>query len=472
MKQRKIVFFSLMLALFFVAFANSVQASDRAANDTKNIISDTLIITIPTAERFVLDNGIIVYFIKDSELPLLHLTAVIKGGVADDPVGQEGSAEILLAAMRTGGTKTYSANAIDERLDYLATSISTSAGEEYASLSLSSLRENVDESLAIFGSILQEPLLAPEKIDIQKKLTSEGIKRIPDDAQSLVFQRFNRLMHANNTRCRIPTVDSINSISRDNLISLYENLFNEQNTYIAVSGAIDTEDIKAKLNRAIGAWKVPVKTRTLAIVSAPANNIYFIKKDTPQSIIIKGWLAPQKAADESYPFQIVNMIIGGSTHTSHLFQEIRTNKGLAYAAGSSYSRYRDYGNFVAYAFVKSAATLEALAMMDDIITETHNGKFIDAEIEEVKNSIENRFVFAFTSPFGVASQLLEMEYEYLPADYLSGYCKKIRNITKEQLQAVAKKYLSANSSLTIIIGPSSTLEELRKKEPRVIEIGD
>src|SRR5574340_296403 len=48
---------------------------------------------IPKAERITLDNGLIVYFMEDHEVPLVTISSVIRSGSIYDPPGKEGLAE-------------------------------------------------------------------------------------------------------------------------------------------------------------------------------------------------------------------------------------------------------------------------------------------------------------------------------------------------------------------------------------------
>ena len=76
-----------------------------------------------------------------------------------------------------------------------------------------------------------------------------------------------------------------------------------------------------------------------------------------------------------------------------------------------------------------------------------------------KNSINNGFIFSFTSPQQIAWQQMKLEYDGLPADFLSSYRDKINNVKIEDLNAIAVKYLKKNNN-TLILGNTGKFGEL------------
>jgi len=73
---------------------------------------------MPQAERIALDNGMVLFYLKDNELPLVSVSALVRTGSLHDPPGKEGTAELTASVMRTGGTSGISSTEMDQRLDF------------------------------------------------------------------------------------------------------------------------------------------------------------------------------------------------------------------------------------------------------------------------------------------------------------------------------------------------------------------
>ena len=144
-------------------------------------------------------------------------------------------------------------------------------------------------------------------------------------------------------------------------------------------------------------------------------------KDLSQSTVIFGWLAPAKKSAQFFPLEIIDFIVGSGGFRSRLFQEIRTNRGLAYSTGSFYTAKSDYGFFGAYALTKSESTLEVMSLLRGILRDIGQKPLPPKELDMTKSSILNSFIFSFTSANQIALQQLMIEYEDLPGDYLITY---------------------------------------------------
>src|SRR5262245_20224060 len=93
---------------------------------------------VPTADqhRSVLKNGMIVYAIEDRSLPKTDLTITLRAGSFWEPAGKEGLASMTGSVMRTGGTEKTDAEALDERLEFLAIQLGVSIGDTQANANL------------------------------------------------------------------------------------------------------------------------------------------------------------------------------------------------------------------------------------------------------------------------------------------------------------------------------------------------
>jgi predicted Zn-dependent peptidase len=171
-------------------------------------------------------------------------------------------------------------------------------------------------------------------------------------------------------------------------------------------------------------------------------------------------LAPGKKNPDTYPFEVLDFIVGSGGFKSRIFQEIRDNRGLAYSTGSSYTVRSDYGVFAAYAMTKSSSTATVLSLLRSIM-EDAKIKYIDKkDLAWATKSINNNFIFSFQSADQIARQQLMLEYDKLPPDYLDTYREKIANVQPEELKKVAIKYLSADETVTFILGNESAYSQV------------
>ncbi len=417
--------------------------------------------TPATAERVVLNNGIVVYLFEDHELPLLNVSAVIRTGSNYDPTGKEGLAELTGAVMRSGGTDTLTGDAVDEILDFVAASLHISMNRDSALVNLSILKKDLDEGLNIFSQIVTKPAFAQNKLKLVKDLLIEDIRRIADDPKKLAFREFKRVFYKDNPAGRFPSISSVTNISRDDLVQFHSRFFYPENIMISITGNISKEEAIAKINQYLGSWN---QSRKYNVAPPPPTKqkgvIYFLAKSTPQSIIICANLAPGKKEQEAYAFDVLDFVLGSGGFKSRIFKEIRNDRGLAYSTGSIYTKRSDYGVFAAYAMTKAESTSEVLSLLQSIVRDSRTKPFHKDDVAWATRSINNNFIFSFQSADQIAHQQLMIEYDKLPPDYLATYRNRIADVRQEDLKKAAVKYLSADETVTFILGNESAYSQV------------
>lgn len=459
MKSKLIFSFFLLCAFFLHPMA--LAATPPSLPDPDRITYKPLSFTPPKVERVTLHNGIVLYILENRELPLVKITAVIRTGSMYDPHEKEGLAELTGQVMRTGGIEGMAGSELDNALESMAAIMTMSVNRDSGVLSLSVLRNDREKGLDLFSRILMKPRFETEKLILAKDLKAEELRRMADDPQKLAFREFGRLMHEGSPRGRLATTDSIGRIQREDLIHFHNRFFHPKNVMIAISGDIDRQEAEALVNRHFGNWQSSeTKPERLPLPRPEEGKVFFLSKDLPQSIVIFGWLAPAKEDPRSFPFTIIDFIVGSGGFRSRVFQEIRTNQGLAYSAGSFYSERSGYGIFGAYAVTKSESTVTVISLLRGIIEELGKKPVPAKELDITKNSILNSFIFSFTSADRIALQQLMIEYNDLPEDYLLTYRNNINNVTIKDISTVAGETLDPDKAIVLVVGNDQAYKDI------------
>jgi len=354
--------------------------------------------------------------------------------------------------MKTGGTQALRSADIDNQFDLLAASPSITASIDYVQIDLSLLNKDIDQGLNLLSQVLITPAFEQNKFDLARGLKSEELRRLKDDPQMLAVREFNRLIYRDNARGRLASTKSLKNIKRDDLIEFHGNFFQPQNIMFAVTGDISRNEAVSKIKRYFGHW--PSRGNDIRPPAPPRNSpagLFYINKEIPQSTIISGLLSPGKNNSDFYAFTVLDFIIGSGGFPSRIFSAVRNNEGLAYSAGSFYRARPDHGVFAAYAFTKTESTFQTISLIDSVLKKVQADTITSQEIEWAKKSINNGFIFSFTSPRQIAWQQMKVDYDKLPADYLSTYRSKIESIQVGDVNKIAIGYLNKKNT-TLILG--------------------
>jgi zinc protease len=455
------IHFIFLLCLLILLTSCPSYAAPRTVKDPRGIQYKPFSYEPPKAERMTLDNGLILYILEDHELPLLKIHAVVRTGSMYDPSEKEGLAELTGQAMKTGGIEGMTGNAVDEALESIAAILQTSTNRDSATYSLSLLSKDRDVGLDLFSRILMKPVFEKEKLSLIKGLKIEELRRISDDPQKFAFREFGRLMHHGSPRGRLATQSSINKIQRDDLVRFHDRMVHPKNVMISISGDIDKKEAQRLMNHYFGAWRSREEEVPSPALPLPQNGTLFvIPREGPQSIVILGWLAPAKKDPLSIPMEMIDFVAGSGGFRSRIFQEIRTNRGLAYSAGSFYDAKKEYGLFAAYAFTKSESTVEVLSILRGILHDLTFMPMSQQELATTKASILNSFIFSFTSADQIALQQMMLEYDALPLDYLASYRQKVETLGMDAIERTARRYLDPEKAIILVVGNEAVCREM------------
>ncbi len=414
----------------------------------------------PQPERMVLENGMVLYLLEDHELPLIELTAAIRVGSAYDPADRAGLAALTGSVMRTGGTAKLSPDEIDAQLEYMDAQIDISLDTEPGTASLSVLKKDVDRALDIFAQLLRYPAFNNDRLVLAQEQKIASLRRTNDNPQNLALRQFKKLLYRNNPRGNLPTVASIRRIKKDDLISFQRKFFHPNRILMAVSGDFSRPEMIEAIKKRFADWKPSYQDipRVPLPLPVPAREVFHLQKKIPQSTIITGHLAPQKSHPDYCTFEVLNFILGGGGFTSRLTSEIRSSRGLAYSVGSFFRGDVDYGVFGAYCMTKSSTTHQALSLMLDIMNSIRDNVTAQ-ELEWAKESLLNSFIFSFSSSSQVVTQQMLLEYEQLPRNFLDTFPSRIKAITLDDVQRVAREYLHPSQSIVLTIGDAQDFDK-------------
>ena len=455
----------------FLSLFPAISALAGSTVDPRKMTFPPLVFQVPTAERVVLDNGMIVYLLADRELPLVSIQAYVGTGSVYEPVAKTGLASLTGAVLRGGGTAQTSAETLDDELEFMASSIESGISEDLGLVAMSSLKKNLDRTLELFAQVLTVPAFREDRVLQGKNLTIEAIRRQNDDPKQLADRELLKAIYRDHPLGRYPTITSVSSLTRDDLVAFHGRYFHPNNVILAVSGDFDRTEILDKIKKAFAGWKRSEVSPPLVQAPSPDGKpeVLLVKKDIDQTVIRMGHLGIDKNNPDLYAISVMNTILGGNGFSSRLMSVVRAKEGLAYNVDSSFRAGRRFpGTFTAETETKAATTVKAIGLIKGIISDMTLHTVSDEEISLARESIINSFIFAFTSPASVVAQQARLEYYGYPKGYLENYRKNIARVTKGDVLRVARKYLHPDKMVLVIVGdekkfdkPLSTFGEVR-----------
>jgi predicted Zn-dependent peptidase len=410
--------------------------------------------------RHELSNGIPVYVMEDRDLPLVSVSVTMRVGSFLDGEDQHGIARMTGSMMRQGGTASLSPEQFDERADFLAASISSFIGDTRGGASLNCITPVLSESLDLLFEMMQSPAFDEERLAVEKSSLLEEMKQRNDNASGILSREWDWLLHgSDHFSSRRMTESDVDNITRERLVEFHRLYWRPDLMIIGISGDVDTEEILADLERRFADWSVEgpdVPWPPAAPEFEPVPGVYHVEKDIPQGKVNIGHLGLtwQDWADERYYAALVmNDILGGGGFSSRIVNRIRSDEGLAYSAGSSFSIGELWpGEFrVSYQSKNSTVALAA-AIAFELIGQMQRDLVSGKELSIAKNSLIDSFPRRFESPARTVATFVDDEYIGRPHSYWTDYRERIRAVTREDVRGAAKEFLNPERALFLVVG--------------------
>ena len=415
---------------------------------------------VPTADqhRAVLKNGMIVYAIEDRSLPKTDLSITLRAGSFWEPEGKEGLASMTGSVMRTGGTEKTAAEALDERLEFLAIQLGVNVGDTQAGANLGVLTKDLDEGLALLAEVLSKPAFRQDKIDLFKAQLLQGMRARNDSPNSIESRESSLLLYGDYPVNRHATKASIDSITREDLAAFHKRFFHPSNMIVAAAGDFSKADFLARLEKAFGEWPTPQPERVKVppVTSAPKGGVYCFQslQPVPQGRVTIGHPGISYDHPDAFPVRIMSYIFGQGGFSSRLVKVVRTDAGLAYSVGCSYTPGIAYtGTFRMMFQSKSESCLYAAKLC---LQELERMQKEEVGADELKGAV-NFYLDAFPSlffstPAQTASTLASAEFNGFPKDYYTNYRAKIAAVTAADVKRVANEHMKAANLVYVFVG--------------------
>ncbi len=425
--------------------------------------------SLPKIEKSRLSNGLEVWAVKQSELPIVAMNLVFKVGADADPIEKAGLA-VMTADLLDNGTKTRSAVEISNQLQAIGASLSTNASWDSSNVSMLTLTKNLDKALEIFSDIVVNPTFPEDELETLRRRSLVSFLQRKDNPNAIASIAYNALLFGKSHPYGKPVTGdekTVKSIKRDDIQKFYSTYYRPNNAVLIAVGDIDLKTFVPKLEKYFSEWKpaaeVP-KTPVPINVVFEKPGIYIVDRPgSAQSVISIGHVGVPRNTSDYFPLIVMNSILGGQ-FSSRVNMNLREDKGYTYGARTVWSFRRGAGPFEASADVQTAVTKDAVVEFMKELNGIRGTIPVTAkELEYNKQSIIRRYPQGFETVSQIAGQLANLVVYDLPDTYFNEYIQKVQAVTLEDVNRVAQKYLQPEKMVILIVGDRKIIEpELRK----------
>ncbi|MEL6961265.1 MAG: pitrilysin family protein [Pseudomonadota bacterium] len=410
-------------------------------------------------EEVVSAGGIKAYLISEPSIPFMSLSFRFAGGAIGDPEGREGVAN-LVSVLLDEGAGDLDSQAFQTELEDLAIQLSFSTGRDSFAGDLKTLTENRDRAFELLRLALNKPRFDDAPIARMKSQVQAGLRRRLDDPDRLASRTWFERAFGDHVYARPVdgTIDTVESITTEDLRTFVKTRFAKDNLLIGVAGDITGEELGPLLDQTFG--ELPNTATPLpANPTTPRDTgISVVRQDVPQSKVLFGQKGLMRGDPDYYAAYVTNHILGGGGFSSRLTKEIREARGLAYSVYSYLYPAEQAPIWMGGLGTSNATVSEALGLVQSEIRRMAEGDVSEQELADAKTYLTGSFPLRLTSNDRIAALLVSMQVHNLGPDYLANRNGFIEAVTLEDLRRVAARLYDPDGLLTVVVGDPPDLE--------------
>lgn len=426
----------------------------------------------PPFETFKLDNGMNVIFVEQHEVPKLHLDLVVGGSNAAAPAVKQGVAD-LMADLITKGTTTRSATQIAQTIESVGGSLDSNASLEWTSLSIDALTTNTGLAFDLLNDLARHATFPQHELDVDKAQMLTFLEQDAVNPTSMANRQFARIAYGNHPYGFIISPETVKNLTRDDVVDFYTTYFKPNNALLVIVGDLTPQAARAQAEQTFGNWPsgaVPDFLKYPAAKLGDTSAIYLVDRPNSQQATIQvGNRAINARNPDRYALTVVNTVLGGGS-ASRLYTNLREAKGYTYGIYSRFGQPNDTSTFRVVGDVNQDHAGDALQEILKELQAIRTQPISEKEIEEAKGLLTGNFALSLENPADFAGQLAARYLTGVPIEELKTYLQSLQQVTPEQAQAAAAKYIDSEHPIIVVVGDARVLKPQLEKIGRVVVV--
>lgn len=407
----------------------------------------------PQIEHWRTETGARVFFVESRALPLLDIRIDFAAGSAYDPQGREGLAAMTRALLDTG-TEGLNEQEISEAIADTGAQLGGSTDRDQTGLTVRTLSSEGERNaaVALATRLLARPTFPDDAFERERTRSIAGLREALTRPATLAARRFNAAIYGAHPYGANRTVESIERISRDDLLAFHRDHYVATNATVTIVGDIGRDEavrIAEELTRQLPTGTPPAP---LTQPDMPSRSIERIAHPSAQAHVLVGMPGLSREDPDYYPLLVGNYVLGGGGFVSRLTREVREKRGYAYSVYSYFHPHRVAGPFQIGLQTRGSQTDDALAVVEAVLADFVSAGPTPEELKAAQDNIINGFGLRLDSNSKILDHIAMIGFYGLPLDWLETYPRHVESVTAEAVRDAFSRRIRPEHLAIVIAG--------------------
>lgn len=415
-------------------------------------------------KEYDLDNGMHVILHQDNSAPVVITSVMYHVGSKDENPNKTGFAhffehllfegtqnikrgEWFKIVTANGGVNN--ANTSDDRTYYY---------EVFPS-------NNLELALWMESERLMHPVINQIGVDTQKQvIKEEKNSRYDNQPYGKIIEAVKKNLFINHPYrwTTIGSTEHLNSAKLEDFKAFNEKFYVPNNAVLVVAGDFEQKQAKEWIQKYFGPIKkgAPIKRETF--VEKPITETIKATHIDPNiqiPMLVAAYRTPSMKTRDARVLDFISVYLSDGK-SSKLYKKIVDEQKKALQIGAVGFNQEDYGMYILYGLPMTNFTNEDLLKeIDEEIVKIQTQLISERDYQKLLNQFENQYINENSSVEGIAENLAKYYLLYGDVNLINHDIDIYRSVTREEIQAVAKKYLNPNQRLILDYIPNPEKNE-------------
>lgn len=412
--------------------------------------------------------GLKAWFVENHDIPVVSVSIAFRhAGHKMDPKGLTGLCSFL-STLLTEGAGDKDSIAFHEYLNEKNIQLNINQNADYFYISFRTIKENVDVTFQLIKSVLSAPLFDKGAIERVRQQTITELKQRLFSERARLRDNVNKVLYGQHPygKTSVMILQDLPHITVDAMKMFMKQNFTRDNLIISASGDITPENLSFFLDDTFGFLEQKAPPLTISPTTFPEKgSVHVDELDIPQSLISYSQPGLARNDPDFFAGLVLIRILGDGGFESRLWNEIREKRGLSYGVSTSLTWQNHSEMIMGQTSTKNQTAQQVVDIIRQEWKKIADHGVTEAEINFVKERLIGSYPLGFTSTNQISDVLLSYQQDNLPLDYINNRNEKIRQVTVDQVNQLAKKMIRPDQLTFVIVGKPILTSALTSATP-------